>query len=578
MLLFEQARSQELAGKESTMTIFRPLAILGMVLSLLLGLESSSSPMQQPWCKEHERDGFKVKVCVDTSCQVGMLCPGISYWDLQQWGGSACVSVGNALKGLEKLINAVNKGKANPQELDRSLREAWQFKDKVRDILQKALKRCQEGIWIYCYDLNKPLIPLCWGGKCEEGISGFTCPELYPHSIHLCTYQGAFCKQRDDDKEETVLHELTHLGGSTDDLNDPVNAYNLVRIIYRLVSYLEEVGGDPPIWGNIQAFPTPEYALGRDLNGDGDTFDTVLRYRNLKTGEVINTGLLVSPLYRDIDIYENIIAFAEEGSSAIRYYDITTGSVGDIGIPGRVPSVHKNIIAFVSAGTLHYYDLSTRTLKDTGLRGFSPSVYGDWIAFSLRSSGPFYTIGLYNLRSGTVTDTGVVGQNPSLYGDKIAFETWESDAQEDLNGDGDMNDRVIRYYDVTTQTVINTEAVGQFPALYKDRIAFETKEEAVAQDLNGDGMIRGSVIRYYDLATGQLVNTKELGTEPDIYEDIISFYLWEIWADIDLNGDEDLGDPIVHIYRIPQDTKLGVGGEYRYSGARRWKLFCSKGG
>jgi hypothetical protein len=69
------------------MTIFRPLAILGMVLSLLLGLESSSSPMQQPWCKEHERDGFKVKVCVDTSCQVGMLCPGISYWDLQQWGG-----------------------------------------------------------------------------------------------------------------------------------------------------------------------------------------------------------------------------------------------------------------------------------------------------------------------------------------------------------------------------------------------------------------------------------------------------------------------------------------------------------
>jgi len=309
-------------------------------------------------------------------------------------------------------------------------------------------------------------------------------------------------------------------------------------------------GGDPPIWGNIQAFPTPEYAVGQDLNGDGDTFDTVLRYRNLETGEVINTGLLVSPLYRDIDIYENIIAFATEGSSVIRYYDITTGSVGDIGIPGRAPSVHKNIIAFVSEGTIHYYDLSTRTLKDTGLRGFFPSVYGDWIAFSLRSSGPFYTIGLYNLRSGTVTDTGVVGQNPSLYGDKIAFETWESDVQEDLNGDGDMNDRVIRYYDVTTQTVTNTGAVGQFPALYGSRIAFTTAESDVGQDLNSDGKILGNVIRYYDLSTGQVVNTGELGTEPDIYEDTISFYLWEGWADADLNGDGDQSDPIVSTYQI----------------------------
>jgi hypothetical protein len=380
-------------------------------------------------------------------------------------------------------------------------------------------------------------------------------------SLELQIKGGGFKKQEEfTGPADTPFVDLppagyydVEVGSDTDDGGDlelsmefDIHSYNYGSAKFKCVTE----GGDPPIWGNIQAFSTPEYAVGQDLNGDGDTSDTVLRYRNLETGEVINTGLLVSPLYREIDIYENIIAFATEGSSVIRYYDITTGSVGNIGIPGRAPSVHKNIIAFVSEGTIHYYDLSTRTLKDTGLRGFFPSVYGDWIAFSLRSSGPFYTIGLYNLRSGTVTNTGVVGQNPSLYGDKIAFETWEYDVQEDLNGDGDMNDRVIRYYDVTTQTVTNTGAVGQFPALYGSRIAFTTAESDVGQDLNSDGKILGNVIRYYDLSTGQVVNTGELGTEPDIYEDTISFYLWESWADADLNGDGDQSDPIVSTYRI----------------------------
>lgn len=331
------------------------------------------------------------------------------------------------------------------------------------------------------------------------------------------------------------------------------------------------VGGDPPIWGNIQAFPTPERFLGSDLNGDGDTNDTVLRYRNLEIGEVVNTGLIVSGASRAIDIYENIIAFVGEGGR-IRYYDINTGTVGETGATGSHPSIYRNIIAFNPLSTMRtisYFDLSTQVLTNTEVQGGDPVVFGDLIAFSWFSGGGQSTIRYYDLRTGSVTDTGVVGYQPSLYENRIAFLTHELGVGEDLNGDGDTSDQVIRVYDLTTRAVTNTGAVSNlFPAIYGNRIAFATPESAVNQDLNGDGKIVGDVIQYYDLTTGQVINTRELGTEPDIYEDTISYYLWESWTAADLNGDGDQGDPIVSVYQIAlTETETAPTGSGRPVGA-----------
>lgn len=306
-------------------------------------------------------------------------------------------------------------------------------------------------------------------------------------------------------------------------------------------------GGDPPIYGNITAFPTPERSVGQDLNGDGDTNDTVLRYMNLETGEVVNTGLIASGTHHAMDIYENVIVFVG-GGSRIRYYDINTGTVGDTGVTGSRPSIYGNIIAFASSGTIRYFDLGTQTLVDTEVPGNSPAIYQNLIAFhapSPQSTTGTVTLWTCDLRTGTTIDTGIIGEDATLYENLVAFQTRESLVVEDLNGDGDIHDWVIRYYDLANQTVTNTGAIGRYPALHGSRIAFATRERAVNQDLNGDGKILGNVIRYYDLETGQVVNTHKLGTEPDIYDGTISFYLWENWAAQDLNGDGDQSDPIV---------------------------------
>lgn len=307
-----------------------------------------------------------------------------------------------------------------------------------------------------------------------------------------------------------------------------------------------QCGGDPPIYGNIMVFPTPERFLGSDLNGDGDIDDTVLRCKNLTTGEVVNTGLIASGAHHSMDIYENIIAFVGEYSK-ICYYNITTGTVSEIGVTGSYPSIYDNIITFVSQGAIHYFELTTQTLTDTEIRGNNPAIYENLIVFY---TSPEFTIWTYDLRTGVAVNTGIIGLNTTLYETVVAFETPEFKVAEDLNGDGDTNDLVICYYDFETQTIINTGAVGNYPSIYGNRIVFTTEEREVNQDLNGDGKIRGNIISYYDLETCKVINTQQPGTEPDIYEDTITFYLWERWAGRDLDGDGNYKDPIVDTYQI----------------------------
>lgn len=219
--------------------------------------------------------------------------------------------------------------------------------------------------------------------------------------------------------------------------------------------------------------------------------------------------------------------------------------------------VYEDTIAFSSKGMIHYFDLKTQTLVDTKVLGYNPAIYHDMIVFHAFTPKP--TICIYDLNTEVAVDTGIIGMNPTLYETIIAFTTSEISVAEDLNGDGDTRDLVIRCYDLESQTIINTGAVGYYPAIHGDRIAFTTPERDVNQDLNGDGRILAEIIRYYDLESDCVVNTRQLGSEPDIYEDTITFYLWERWIGQDLNGDGDQSDPIVDTYHIAM-TEMSIAG------------------
>lgn len=254
------------------------------------------------------------------------------------------------------------------------------------------------------------------------------------------------------------------------------------------------VGYGPSFDGNVIAFPTDEMQARVDLNGDGV----------VATGEVYSKGV-------------------------IRYYDMRTRTLTNTGAEGRGPSVDGNMIAF-----------STSESEDWGA-GVDLNMDGDKNDTVIR---------YYDLRTGRVTNTRAAGSNPSLDGDIIAFETPEISVGVDLNGDGDTLDGVIRYYDITTGTLTNTGVVGSSPCLLGGIIAFSTSENEEGVDLNGDEDVDDYVIRYYDLNTGQVTNTRIAGDVYSFDSKVIAFSTYEGYVDVDLNDDGDTQDSVIGYYDI----------------------------
>lgn len=257
---------------------------------------------------------------------------------------------------------------------------------------------------------------------------------------------------------------------------------------------------------------------------------------------------------------------------------------------GVMPSIYGNTVAFLAAPPISpgsgvaevvYFDITAPgALLPTGamgditwlsyfnMAGHGPSVYDSggtrYIAFHLRVGG-LPLISYFDIATLTLVNTGAVGQGASVFGNRIAFYTNEGSIGVDLNGDGDLTDNVIRYWDITGGFVVNTMVEGRRPSLYGDVIAFETYEGEVGLlpgvNLNpgeaGDADTTDYVIRYYNIATATLMNTGRAGNYPSLHREIIAFETSEQevgnlpGTDLSIPPDGDMSDRIIRYYNIP---------------------------
>jgi hypothetical protein len=339
----------------------------------------------------------------------------------------------------------------------------------------------------------------------------------------------------------------------------------------------------------IIVFYTWEGGIDVDLNGDGDMLDDVIRYYNVSSGGTTNTtavgyepaigGNIIAFLTDEFSVDEDLNNDTDKDDTVVRYYDVLSGITKNTGEMGYDVAVDNGIITFtVSEGWLSedlngdgdtddrfiwYYDVSTElTFNATTILGAYASKDGDIIAFEtweewdgidLNGDGDTAdpVIRYYNMSTETITNTTAVGHEVSVDGNIIAFCTFESDVGEDLNGDGDASDRVIRYYDISSGILTNTADDGEFPSVEGNIIAFETYEADFGEDLNGDGDTEDVVIRYYDISTGATINTAAVGDYASVDADMIAFYTYESSVDEDLNGDGDKTDSVIRYYHIP---------------------------
>ncbi len=334
------------------------------------------------------------------------------------------------------------------------------------------------------------------------------------------------------------------------------------------------VGDYPSLDGNIIAFQTSELQAGLDLNGDGDTNDSILQYYDLSTKNVTNTGLHADHL----SISGDIIAY--DSDLRLGYYNITSGQ-GTLfeWPPGDHPSLSGNTMAFQVYEEMEGEDYNLDGDYTDIVIGIMDITTGDRTSIICKAG--LDPSNSHGIETGPITAFTncefnpprvgyeifdweerypAVGEHPSVsvYSSSyiIAFQTKEEMAGQDLNGDGDTNDSIIQYYDVEAHEQHNTGIDGLYPSVSGNLIAFITGESAVGRDLNHDGDKLDSVLQYYDISTGKVTNTAEAASRVSVCGNVFAFSTPESMINQDLNGDEDQNDTVIrYVTRVlPQPS------------------------
>ena len=195
-------------------------------------------------------------------------------------------------------------------------------------------------------------------------------------------------------------------------------------------------------------------------------------------------------------------------------------------------------------------------------------------------------------------DTGLVGDSLAVGGDFVVLVTPEDVAGADLNGDGDANDRVLRIVNGADGRVVPfSDAEGHAvppPAVEEfvaddEVVAFRVPETDQGQSLNGDADLDDRVLEVADLASGRMFNTGQTAVacaleacDPRLPYRVaartVTFLSLECQqggtdfdecptGGTDLNGDGDAGDVVLQVFHVPAVAEAAPAASNRVVGA-----------
>ena len=300
-----------------------------------------------------------------------------------------------------------------------------------------------------------------------------------------------------------------------------------------------------------------------DLNGDGDTDDSVLHIIDLDDSLVPINIMLDSALAR---LDSNVIVFLVDEDSqnstdlngdgdtndrSVHILDLNNSMIPtDLGLAGgNLTSVNQNVVVFT---------VDEQNQNNTDLNGDGDA--NDTVLHIVdlnNSMTPINTM--------LAVDDDLISQGDNL----IFFAIRELDQNNtDLNGDGDTGDNVVHYIDLdqSTEAINLMLATNSDVSLINDRvIVFRVDEQDQNNtDLNNDGDTNdSSVLHILDLnsstdPTNMMVNAFRF----NLNDDFLVFTVDEIsQGNTDLNGDGDATDNFVlHILEFINESEESGGG------------------
>lgn len=367
------------------------------------------------------------------------------------------------------------------------------------------------------------------------------------------------------------------LNGDGDSVDGVVHIVDAVSGRSRNLGITADDGTAPPLFeagAGVLLVGTAESEQGADLNRDGDRDDIVAQLVDLESGRRRNLALDIrADALPRFDPAQRLAAFgvSEAGQgqtdlngdgdtddSVLHLLDTASGEARNTRVAGRVLQILEQRRIGLSTdeasvqrdlnGDGDVLDAVVRLLDGPSLR-----LVNTRTAIETSSSSPF----------GFPITTGE--------GSLLSFRSPEAEQGRDLNGDGDLDDVVLQVSDLA-RGVTRSSGVESFltpNTLLANGLVQSDGRYAIpvletgqgGRDLNGDGDAEDVVLHLFDARTGR---TRNLGLAvPIIFaflpipaivrgDGFVALPVFETATD--WNGDGDLADPILHLVDLPTGT------------------------
>jgi hypothetical protein len=346
--------------------------------------------------------------------------------------------------------------------------------------------------------------------------------------------QGAQSLNGDGDAADEVIHVLDSLTGQ--------------------VHNLAVAGGRPVVDGSLVAFAVPEDDQGNtDLNGDGDTLDTVWHVYDARTGTTSNLGCSV--LEWDLMVGDPV-ALAVVSEAGQNGADLNSdGDASDwvVHVYDAVDQTTTNLALAVEAGAANRFD------AEAGIAAFSVDET-DQNTTDLNGDGVADDWVLHLYDHGTQTTSNLLSASSTyshgIAAGTVAVQVREQEEGADLNGDTDLDDKVLVVHDVLGGAPMSlglaSGGSGWVLDMNEFALAFRTRESDQGNtDLNGDGDTLDFVGHLYDLLTGDTVNLGLATGVITVIGPTATFTVVEAQQGMtDLNGDGDSSDTVLFVTRL----------------------------
>ena len=364
------------------------------------------------------------------------------------------------------------------------------------------------------------------------------------------------------------------LNGDGDTNDSVVHVYDTVRrsvLNLRLALLIPPLAFD----GRFMAMDVFELDQGRDLNQDGDLDDFVLHVFDVVTRRTQNTALAVVGLIPDF------FTPAEPTRNQIAFL-VSERDQGGIDLNGDGDA--RDFVAHLldKAGRVRNLRLAGTSGLDAGA-GVVLVTVPEQVDLNGDQDVNDRVLHVVDIDSGRIRNTGLSIGFELLTFDReqgfVLVNVQESEQGTDLNGDGNLDDRALFVVSRSGQ-VRNLQVNATALAAANGRAVLVRQESDAGQDLNGDGDLADSVVSLADLSrtvprivnTGLAFSVTAPGTFLDptalqLRDDLATFLVSEAeQGNRDLNADGDTADVVLHISDLSSLTtrNSGLDGSFAY--------------